>query len=82
MYRLIHRPATENNMHKLVTIALYGHYLRGPVYPLSHGSVEEHLSQFLEQGWRVVSVTSVGVAVGDICAFGGWLAVLLERNAQ
>jgi hypothetical protein len=48
-------------MQKLLTIALGG--------DRPHGDVQDHLAEFLAQGWRVASVTPAG----------RWLAVVLER---
>ena len=60
---------------KLVTVALTGCDY--------HGQVLEHLDNYLSQGWRVVSVTPPGGAGGGKAEeFGGWIVVVLERNAR
>ena len=60
---------------KLVTVALTGCD--------SDGQVREHLGNYLSQGWRVVSVTPFGVAGGGKAEdLGGWIVVVLERNAR
>lgn len=46
--------------------------------------IREHLTEYLENGWRIVQVIPVGSGVGtaDEEAGGyvaGWLAVLLEK---
>ena len=64
---------------KLVTIALC-------TMP-PHGTVEEHLSELLRSGWRVVSIVPAGAGFGDgfdgARPYGcvqGWLAVLLDKQ--
>jgi hypothetical protein len=67
---------------KLVTI-----YLDNMVYAKSkmlvgsfadkHGFVEEHLQTYLEDGWRVTSVSGIGGS-RDLAA-RGWFAVILEK---
>lgn len=75
-------------MNKIVTVALHGE-------PPRHGNVEEHLSQYLSSGWKVVSMVAVGAAVAHSASaasdqsseasrnidgyVSGWLAVLLEK---
>jgi hypothetical protein len=62
-------------MQKLVTILLHdsskahGH----------HARVEEHLEEFLVDGWRVVSMTPVGHTGGQSRGTRAWLAVVLEQ---
>lgn len=46
--------------------------------------VREHLTDYLENGWRVIQMISVGTGVGTAdeetgAYVAGWLAVLLER---
>jgi hypothetical protein len=46
--------------------------------------VREHLREYLEKGWQVVNMVSVGAGVGtsdeETGAYvAGWLAVLLEK---
>jgi hypothetical protein len=45
-----------------------------------HGLVEEHLTSYLSQGWKVVSVHGFG-GNSDSLSVRGWLAVLLEKSA-
>ena len=60
-------------MQKLVTI-----YLNA--VKVKHGTVEEHLSEYLAKGWRIVSIATAGGASGweSTSAF---VAVLLEKDA-
>ncbi|QDU40539.1 hypothetical protein Mal4_48970 [Maioricimonas rarisocia] len=44
----------------------------------AHGLVEEHLQQYLEEGWQIASMQGVGGAAYTDAR--GWLAVLLERE--
>lgn len=57
-------------MQKLVTVCLSG-------YNLKHGAIEEHLSGYLSEGWRIVSVTGAGGSAGNGVATV-WFAVLLD----
>lgn len=41
-----------------------------------HGTVEEHLEEYLREGWSVVSVTGLGGARPH--SVGGWAVVVLE----
>lgn len=43
-----------------------------------HGSVQEHLQEYLQDGWRVVSMTALGGANDNLNA-RGWIAVVLEK---
>jgi hypothetical protein len=70
-------------MQKLVTIYLdNAAYAKGKVlvgsFADKHGLVEEHLQSYLDDRWRIVSVTAFG---GHAEALGacGWLAVVLEK---
>jgi hypothetical protein len=70
-------------MQKLVTIYLDSHvYSEGKWLSYStadkHGRVEEHLTDELHDGWRIVSITGFGGA-NDHELFRGWLAVVLEK---
>lgn len=42
-----------------------------------HGRVDEHLVEYLEQGWRVETLQTLKGPDG-----GGWLVVLLEKPDQ
>lgn len=59
-------------MQKLVTICLNG-------YNLEHGVVEEHLSEYLADGWRITSVCAAGGSAGAHSATV-WVTVVLERS--
>jgi hypothetical protein len=68
-------------MQKFVTLYLSAHQV-------PHGTVEEHLLDYLSSGWRVVSVCAAGGAgphagVGDYKTFDStsvWVAVVLEKE--
>ena len=62
---------------KLVTIYLNSESER---YPNSdyHGIVEEHLQEYFDDGWRIVSVT--GCAGNKLQVVIGWFAVVLEKR--
>lgn len=70
-------------MQKLVTIyldsAVYdaGKFL-GRAVEDKHGIVEEHLSEELKRGWRIVSVNCFGGAAESMFA-RGWLVVVVEK---
>ena len=44
-----------------------------------HTLVEEHLEQYLSNGWRVVQMTALGGAAESFYA-RGWVAVLIEKD--
>jgi hypothetical protein len=88
--------ANEALVQKLVTIHLSVFDFRDAIKPhrrqaktargldvLLHGEVEEHLSEFLDEGWRIASVTPVcpdaGASSGEKTG-NAWLAVVLEKN--
>ena len=68
-------------MQKLVTI-----YLDSLIYAKGftgtttnkHGGVEEHLSNYLAEGWRIVTISAMGG--GGEAYSRGWVAVLLEKE--
>ena len=71
-------------MQKLLTIYLdNGAYGQGKMivgsYADKHGLIEEHITPYLQDGWRVVSITSFG-GNSDGLTVRGWLAVLIEKN--
>ncbi len=70
-------------MQKLVTVYLDNHSYMGDKWIKGshadkHGFVEEHLQEFLSDGWVVQSVFGFG-GVDGIGA-RGWLTVLLEKK--
>ena len=69
-------------MQKFVTIyldnATYGAPKAPGCYSDNHGLVEEHLAEYLSDGWRVVTFFGVGGAASPACQ--GWFGVLLERD--
>ena len=71
-------------MQKLVTVYLdntaYGKPKLPNSYADKHGFVEEHLQEYLIEGWRVRSLFGLGGA-DSVCA-RGWVAVVLEREAD
>jgi 1,6-anhydro-N-acetylmuramate kinase len=50
-------------------------------YADKHGLVEEHLGEFLAQGWRVAEIHNFGSA-GEQLGARGWITVLLEKPAS
>ena len=66
-------------MQKLLTIYIDRHayfgkkMLRGH-FADKHGFVEEHLKEYLEDGWKVVSLFGFGEQVG------GWITVVIEKD--
>ncbi|MBI5386608.1 MAG: hypothetical protein HZA90_18205 [Verrucomicrobia bacterium] len=70
-------------MQKLVTIYLdNGAYAKGKMlvgsFADKHGLVEEHLQSYLDDRWRIVSVTGFGGSAEGL-ATRGWFAVVLEK---
>ena len=68
---------------KLVTVYLDNSaYAQGKMLVGSfgdkHGLVEEHLQSYLDEGWRVASVSGFG-GNSDSITVRGWLAVILEK---
>ena len=43
-----------------------------------HGLVEEHLQTYLDEGWRITSVSGFG-GNAEALASRGWFAVVLEK---
>jgi len=72
-------------MQKLVTIYLDNMGYEGSTmfkgHSNKHGLVEEHLQQHLDEGWWIVSTSSLGGASESHSA-RGWLAVVLEKNTD
>jgi hypothetical protein len=72
-------------MQKLVTIYLDNMAYEGSTmfkgHAGKHGHVEEHLKAELAEGWWIVSTTAFGGAADGYTA-RGWLAVVLEKNAE
>lgn len=42
-----------------------------------HGTVEEHLETYLQQGWRIAAIHGFG-GNSEALAVRGWFAVVLE----
>ena len=70
-------------MQKLITLYLSAH-------KLPHGSVDEHLSEYLADGWRVATICAAGGAgaaagVESYKTFdstSAWVAVVLEKAGR
>ena len=45
-----------------------------------HGTIEEHLETYLQQGWRIAAIHGFG-GNSDALAVRGWFAVVLEISA-
>jgi hypothetical protein len=58
-------------MQKLVSLCLSG-------YDLKHGKVQEHLGEYLSQGWRIVTVKMAGSSSTAEAAVA-WVVVVLEK---
>ena len=69
-------------MQKLVTVyldnAAYGRPKVSGCYADKHGLVEEHLQEYLGDGWSTRSLCGVGGGDSPCCQ--GWLAVVLVKN--
>jgi hypothetical protein len=69
-------------MQKLVTIyldnAAYGKPKVDGCYGERHGDVEEHLQNYLAEGWRIEKLFGFGGA--DSPAAQGWVVVTLEKD--
>ena len=70
-------------MQKLVTVYLdntaYGKPKDPMIYADKHGFVEEHLQDYLTDGWNVRSLFGLGGTDG-YCS-RGWVTVVLEKDA-
>lgn len=71
-------------MQKLLTIYLdnsaYSHgKLMVTSYADQHGLVEEHLGEFLTEGWTIAHVHGFG-GNSDGLTVRGWLTVVLEKS--
>ena len=70
-------------MQKLVTVYLdnfaygKGKWVIGN-YADQHGMVEEHLQQYLADGWRITSVYGFG-GTNEGLTVRGWIIALLEK---
>jgi hypothetical protein len=71
-------------MQKLVTIYLdntaYGKPKVIGCYEKQHAQVEEHLQEYLAEGWQVHSLFGFGGSSGLCCQ--GWIAVVLESDKE
>ena len=69
-------------MQKLVTIYLNSHtYSKGKFLSTgaeAHGLVEEHLQDYLQQGWTIKAIHGLGGSSESFFACG-WVIVLLEK---
>jgi hypothetical protein len=67
---------------KLVTIYLDNMaYAKGKAvgsFADKHGLVEEHLQSYLDDGWRITSVSGLGGS-SEMLTVRGWFAVVLEK---
>jgi len=80
-----HYEVLKSDMQKLVTIYLdNGAYSQGKMivtsYDDMHGRVEEHLTNYLSDGWSVRSLTALG-GNSDGLSVRGWVAAVLERES-
>ena len=70
-------------MQKLVTIYLNSHtYSKGKFLSTgaeAHGLVEEHLQDYLQQGWAIKTIHGFGGSSETVVA-NGWVVVLLEKQ--
>jgi hypothetical protein len=69
-------------MQKFVTIYVDAHAYMGDKWLKGshadrHGFAEEHLNQYMSEGWTIVSVAGFGGADG--IGARGWFAVVLEK---
>ncbi len=70
-------------MQKLVTIYLdNGAYANGRMivtsYAEMHGRAEEHLANYLADGWSIKTLTALG-GNSESLTVRGWLAAVLEK---
>ncbi len=69
-------------MQKLVTIyldnAAYGKPKVSGCYADKHALVEEHLQEYLDNGWEILSLCGLGGATSPCCQ--GWFAVALKKS--
>jgi hypothetical protein len=68
---------------KLVTIYLDNSaYAKGRMlvgsFADKHGLIEEHLQSYLDDGWRIMSVSGLGGG-SEALTVRGWFAVMLEK---
>ncbi|MCI0360826.1 MAG: hypothetical protein L0211_20295 [Planctomycetaceae bacterium] len=73
-------------MQKLVTIYLdNGAYGQGKMivtsYAEMHGLVEEHLANYLSEGWSIKQLQAFG-GNSDGLAVRGWIAAVIERPSD
>ncbi|MEN9675693.1 MAG: hypothetical protein RIS76_1589 [Verrucomicrobiota bacterium] len=75
-------PVLKTGKQKLVTIYVdnmayaSGKMLVGS-FADKHGTIEEHLETYLQQGWRIGAIHGFG-GNSDALAVRGWFAVVLE----
>ena|GEM_PF-622824 len=67
----------------LITIYLdrEGYRITGKRSPeQSHGTVQEHLQDYLTDGWEIKAITGAGGGGTNVASIGcGWIAVVLEK---
>jgi hypothetical protein len=69
-------------MQKLLTVYVDNHAYMGDKWVKGshadkHGFVEEHLKEYTDDGWKIVSVVGFGGADG--IAARGWFATIIEK---
>jgi hypothetical protein len=68
---------------KLVSIYLNseGYRIRGQKSPdQQHGAVQQHLHEYLRDGWKITTISAAAGAAGDVGSrASGWVMVLLEK---
>jgi hypothetical protein len=77
-------PVIKEAEQKLVSIYLDNiAYAKGKMlvgsFADKHGLIEEHLAQYLSEGWRITRLNAFGGG-SDALAVRGWIVALLERS--
>ena len=80
---MLPRPKDFSLMQKLVTIYLdNGAYAQGKMIVTSyhdrHGLAEEHLANYLADGWTIKQLTALG-GNSDALSVRGWIGAVLEK---
>ena len=76
-------PVIQNSEQKLVTIYLDNTaYAPGKTFVGTfgdkHGLIEEHLAEYLSDGWKIADLQACGGG-SDSLAVRGWIVAVLER---